>query len=108
MTPVRIQLFRSKGYRLPANTLKVDRTTKWGNPFRIGANRFNGVVWEAIPDAETAVRFFCEMLEQPRRNYPTCAEIDSQLRGKNLACWCRLDAPCHADVLLHLANGDKG
>jgi len=26
------------------------------------------------------------------------------LRGKNLACWCSLDGPCHADVLLELAN----
>lgn len=25
-------------------------------------------------------------------------------RGKNLACWCKLDSPCHADVLLKLAN----
>ena len=28
------------------------------------------------------------------------------LRGKNLACWCPLDQPCHADVLLELANED--
>jgi hypothetical protein len=28
------------------------------------------------------------------------------LRGKNLACWCRLDQPCHADVLLELANAE--
>jgi hypothetical protein len=27
------------------------------------------------------------------------------LRGKNLACWCKLGEPCHADVLLELANG---
>lgn len=26
------------------------------------------------------------------------------LRGKNLACWCALDQPCHADVLLEVAN----
>jgi hypothetical protein len=30
-----------------------------------------------------------------------------ELRGKNLACWCPLDQPCHADVLLELANGDR-
>lgn len=28
-----------------------------------------------------------------------------KLRGKNLACWCKPDAPCHADVLLELASG---
>lgn len=27
-----------------------------------------------------------------------------ELRGRPLACWCALDAPCHADVLLELAN----
>ena len=30
-----------------------------------------------------------------------------ELRGKNLACWCKLDEPCHADVLLKLANATK-
>lgn len=27
-----------------------------------------------------------------------------ELRGKDLACWCPLDQPCHAEVLLELAN----
>lgn len=36
--------------------------------------------------------------------YPTAAEAREQLRGKDLACWCPLDQPCHADVLLELAN----
>lgn len=35
---------------------------------------------------------------------PTVAEIREHLAGKNLACWCRLDEPCHADVLLAVAN----
>ena len=30
------------------------------------------------------------------------------LRGKNLACWCRPGTPCHADVLLELANAEGG
>ena len=30
-----------------------------------------------------------------------------ELRGKNLACFCPLDQPCHADVLLELANKDQ-
>lgn len=29
-----------------------------------------------------------------------------ELHGHDLACWCRLDQPCHADVLLELANAD--
>lgn len=28
----------------------------------------------------------------------------SKLKGKNLACWCPLDKPCHADILLKIAN----
>ena len=28
-----------------------------------------------------------------------------ELRGRDLACWCPLDRPCHGDVLLELANG---
>lgn len=30
----------------------------------------------------------------------------SELRGKNLACWCRMGESCHADVLLEMANAD--
>lgn len=36
-------------------------------------------------------------------NLRSAADI-AELRGKNLACWCPLDQPCHADVLLELAN----
>lgn len=35
----------------------------------------------------------------------TTEDIQRELRGKNLACWCQLDQPCHADVLLEIANG---
>jgi hypothetical protein len=74
-----------------------DRTTKWGNRYRLG-----GLVWRVkgfgkVRDAAEAVDLF-RRLEAPRMH-----DI-ARLRGKNLACWCRLDAPCHADVLLELAN----
>jgi hypothetical protein len=32
------------------------------------------------------------------------AMTEQALKGKNLACWCKLDEPCHADFLLRLAN----
>lgn len=35
---------------------------------------------------------------------PSIKEIQTALRGKNLACWCPLDQPCHADVLIEIAN----
>jgi hypothetical protein len=34
--PERVQLIRTKGWQIPPNTVKVDRTTKWGNPFIVG------------------------------------------------------------------------
>lgn len=83
--PTRVQLSRKKGWRLPPNTAKVSRPSKWGNPFVVGKHG----------SADDCVRRF--------RNYIRgigCQE----LRGLNLACWCALDQPCHADVLLELAN----
>ena len=86
--PHRVQLSRRKGWKLPANTVVVARPTKWGNPFRPGT--------KDVPDVATAVARYRQEIA------PT---IDaSELRGKNLACWCPLDGPCHADVLLELAN----
>lgn len=111
--PQRIQLSRAKGWRMPPNTVKVDRTTKWGNPFRRhidGHPMGNGL----------AVQLFTRLLEQqsawwplptpwPKGKIPagpptTIDDVRAELRGKNLACWCALDQPCHADVLLRLAN----
>lgn len=116
MKPVRITLSRATGFSLqrvssdlnglPA--VKVDRSTKWGNVWKPGMKRCvgEGEAYEeqTVESAETAVRFFREMLECERRNYPSNDAIRKHLRGKNLACWCKLGEPCHADVLLELAN----
>ena len=83
--PARIQLRRTKGWRMPPGTVKVDRTTKWGNPFVVGKDGH----------AAQCVALF----EQHAATLPV-----EELRGKNLACWCRSSGPCHADVLLSLAN----
>jgi len=61
---------------------------------------------EEVVDAATAVRFFREMLSERVRNYPPNENIVAILRGKNLACYCPLDQPCHADVLLEIANAE--
>lgn len=83
--PERIQLRRTKGWRMPANTVKVDRSTRWGNPWT--AANSGGV--------DPVLRFARE----------TAPLMDlAPLRGKNLACWCPIGATCHADVLLSLAN----
>ena len=99
--PVRCQLCRMKGWHMPPNTVNVSRPGPWGNPFVVGT--------PLTPDAKTAVRQFREWIVATLDpQHPACthtrAAMDDHLRGKNLACWCALDQPCHADVLLELAN----
>lgn len=103
--PHRVQLRRTKGWRMPENTVKVDRTNKtFGNIFTIGSNpsHFSTALPATCDSVEEAIACF--------RYYADAWMVITQgrwidrLRGKNLACWCRLDAPCHADVLLELAN----
>jgi Domain of unknown function (DUF4326) len=102
--PHRVQLSRARDARLPPNTLRVDRATKWGNPFRVGVHgdraecvaMFEGLMAGRIyvshgPDPKIQQAYY-EMVKRDRR----------ELRGLNLACWCTLDGPCHADVLLKI------
>lgn len=95
--PIRIQLRRTKGWRMPPNTVKVARPTVFGNHYRIGDR--------GIPDAEVAVYRYRLWLTQTAGGRRAATQIRSLLRGKNLACWCPLDQRCHADVLLEIANG---
>lgn len=106
--PVRVQLRRTKGWRMPENTVSVARPGIWGNPFsvlphlKIG-QRIN-MRYYAVPTAEDAVACFREMLGMDGETSTALRDRLPELRGKNLACWCPLDQPCHADVLLELAN----
>lgn len=94
--PERVQLSRAKGWRMPPNTVKVDRTTKWGNPYKVGDS--------GIPDADVAVYRFSLWLRHTVEGRELQLAAIAQLRSKNLACWCKPGTPCHADVLLELAN----
>lgn len=106
--PVRVQLKRTKGWRKPANTIVVARPSRWGNIYRVGlaacSCRSPGECshnsFRCCETAAEAVQAFRDM----PRSKKMLAAIRSELRGKNLACWCALDQPCHADVLLELAN----
>lgn len=104
--PKRFQLSRQKGWRMPFNTVKVDRSSRFGNPFKVGDSikTPDGSIAVCTSRAE-AVDAFRTLLDQPAMaNFREA--IRSELRGKNLACWCPLDGePCHADVLLEIANG---
>lgn len=104
----RIQLSRVKGWRMPENAVKVDRTTRYGNPFHPNdvyiAGESKLVAGNPI-GIDGAVRAFRNLMAMNLRLEPekTRAALEN-LRGKNIACWCKLGTPCHADVLLELAN----
>ena len=81
---------------MPANTVYVGRPTVWGNPFTVGAKLIGG---KALT-AHKAVALY----RQYARDAFNQRDLQACLRGKNLACWCPLDQPCHADILLEMAN----
>ena len=93
---------------MPPNTVSVTRPGPWGNPFKLGKNLCTGrgldYREEKIDTPEIATRAFRAMLDKPDRNYPSNSALVHHLRGKNLACWCAIGQPCHADVLIELAN----
>ncbi len=96
----RIQRKRTRGWKMPPGAIYVGRPSKWQNPFRIGRDG----------DATQCVERFREMIAGNIWTEPNKQQIQRELRGKDLACWCPLTdrdgnpVPCHADVLLWLAN----
>ena len=113
--PRRIQLRRTKGFNLQRESLalnglpavKVDRTTVWGNFYKVGATvrHLNGNVI-LVTSIEHSVELFREWTELWHARYP---EYFEELRNKNPACWCDLPKPgepdiCHGTILLGIAN----
>ena len=95
--PQRIQRKRTKGWKMPPNAVYVGRPTMWGN--------FAASVC-CIADPAEAVAAYRRWIEQVASDaWKGRAVIE--LRGRNLACWCPLDQPCHADVLLEIANAPQ-
>lgn len=94
--PRRVQLSRRKGWRMPENTVKVDRSTDFGNPYQAGE--------EGSGKRDYLVTLFRQWLDREGQGSEIAERARQELRGKNLACWCPLDGPCHADVLLEIAN----
>lgn len=118
--PQRIQLRRAKGWKMPPNTVKCDRTTRWGNQFKVIAGGAGGS-WEVfmctgglsgptMSKHRTRERAI-EAAVTHHRNHILAPEgellrrqIVAELRGKNLGCWCKPEDPCHTDVLREVAN----
>lgn len=84
----RIQRSRAKGWRLPADAVSVTRPGRWGNPYAVG--EFDRA--EALSRFEQYARQ--RLSEEPDWLAP--------LSGKRLACWCRPEQACHADILARL------
>jgi len=116
--PKRIQRKRTKGWRMPEGAVSCTRPGKYGNPFVIGgyfrmgdgrpgfsylqclSKELAGPGYTLIETAAQAVEWFREY----RKRYPFHPDDLAALRGKDLACFCALDQPCHVDVLLEVAN----
>ena len=94
--PKRVQRKRTKGWKMPHNTVYVGRGSRFGNPYKLGAY--------GVHTNQQAVDLF--------KSAVCCwdgyvAFAKNELAGKNLACWCNINEPCHADVLLEISNASK-
>lgn len=120
----RIQRKRTKGWRMPENTVYVGRPTKWGNPFKVGIN-YRNIAWlecmyHDMPPEQfqkekmqgISPRDIDEILGLYRLHLLTQIRISGwkgylgELKGKDLACWFPLSSPCHADILLEFCQKD--
>jgi hypothetical protein len=86
---------------MPEGAVYVGRPTKWGNPFKVGEMSPYGTIIEDKRHAASIFGGFAPINEK------LVAAARAELRGKDLACWCRLDEKCHADILLEIANSDE-
>lgn len=123
--PARIQRRRSKGWTTPLDTqgrkpIYVGRPTPYGNPFQIA--RVAGGIWVVFVDAADGVegRNIAEVFDEREARQTAVDNFQAMLRtpggaeqaeffawklhGRDLSCWCPIGMPCHADVLLRLAN----
>lgn len=125
--PKRVQMRRDRPWREDhPEAIRVDRGTRWGNPFKITrrphsnlhdvrAPGLDGLPSECAGSEEGARSVACQLFRSmiyAGLAGPAGADLrrkmDEELRGRDLACWCPLDADCHADVLLEMANEVKG
>ncbi len=106
--PKRIQRSRVKGWKMPPGAVYVGRPSKWGNPFnaRDCPLDIGPPAWARGAAVDSFREAYMDLLVHPAGTHRlkfTPEELAS-LKGHDLACWCPLNQPCHADVLLEIAN----
>lgn len=104
--PIRIQRRRTRGWRIPAHTKYVGRGSLYGNPYRVARTRreIDDADPMIVATPEEAVERFREWLKTTREGHHVADSARRILWGLDLACWCPPGQPCHADVLLEIAN----
>jgi hypothetical protein len=104
--PKRIQRKRTRGWRAPDGAINCCRPGVWGNPFIVSSKARpgsrSGCVYITVPTIEDAVECYRLMLVENRPDI--IAKAQAELRGKTLMCFCKVGDPCHADILLKIAN----
>jgi len=119
--PSRVQLRRTAGWRKPSGVISCSRPGRWGNPFHVTKTRdaatcvalFRNMirgVWDPavvahLSEACRAETYLVFTQWLRRFHGDPRAAIRSELRGRDLGCWCKPGEPCHVDVLLEVANG---
>jgi len=117
--PKRIRMSRQHPWRADnPDAVIVARPSRWGNPFAVGEEvTINGWGEIATVTMTPALAVACyrdlmttRLHRDPNDMPEDAAWVESwytgldEIRGHDLACWCSLDQPCHADILLELAN----
>lgn len=131
--PRRIQRKRTKGWKMPADAVYVGRPSLWGNPYSVqrveGWARWAGpapwivadphgrvfhpdddrkpILGRAAADAHgksLACQKAVDLYVEAMRIFEPGDEFWRPLVGRDLACWCPIGQPCHADALLEILN----
>ena len=135
MTPQRIQRRRTKGWKMPENTISVTRPGKWGNFLKLSGDmimidasyrrkNLDKWVFLCFGDLERLLEIYrltmsgggntggvikLGVTSQDGQqdllwwHYKLAYCVD-ELKGKHLACFCPIGSPCHAKILLKIAN----
>ena len=121
--PSRVQRKRGRGWRMPDGAVYVGRPTIWGNPFRVTRSSDyhglpgswfvqdeHGISHHPEQDSQRSARqravdLYSARILQDDATSVSVEQVRAELRGRDLVCWCPRREPCHADVLLAIANG---